>query len=64
LQRDWVVHSSEESNSDNAGTKSEYDDSNKDNNANSNGNNSVVPQRQLRKKEPTDTMKDARELFS
>jgi hypothetical protein len=44
LQRDQVVYSSKESNSDDASTKSEYDDSNKDNNANSNSNNSVVPQ--------------------
>jgi hypothetical protein len=64
LQRDWVVHSSKESNSNDAGTKSEYDNSNKDNNANSDSNNSVVLQRQPHKKELIDTIKDARELFS
>ena len=45
LQRDQVAYSSEESNGDDAGTESEYDDSDKDNNADSDGNNSVVPQR-------------------
>ncbi|KAH6619076.1 hypothetical protein C7974DRAFT_342236, partial [Boeremia exigua] len=64
LQRDQAIHGSEESSGDGAGTESEYDDSDDDNNADSDGNDSVVPERRPRQKAPTDTMKDAREVFS
>ncbi|KAH6625935.1 hypothetical protein C7974DRAFT_473178 [Boeremia exigua] len=44
-QRDQAIHSSEELSGDGAGTESEYNDSNDDNNADSDGNDSVVLER-------------------
>jgi hypothetical protein len=64
LQRDQIAGGSKESSSKDAGTESEYNNSDKDNSADSNNNNSVVAQRWLRKKVQTDKIKDARELFS
>jgi hypothetical protein len=51
--------------SEDAGTESEYNDSNNDDNAaDSNNNNSVVLPRRPRKEAQADKIKDARELFS
>ena len=50
--------------SEDAGTESEYKDSDNDADTDSNDNSSVVPQRQPRKKVQTDKMKDAHELLS
>lgn len=44
-QRDQVVNSSEEFRSEDTGTESEYNDSNKDNSTEDRDNNSVVPPR-------------------
>jgi hypothetical protein len=62
-QRDQVVNSSEELSGEDAGTESEYDDSNKDNDAGSTNNNSVAPPRRPRKNIQVNKIKDARELF-
>jgi hypothetical protein len=62
-QRDQVVNSSEELSGEDAGTESEYDNSNKDNDAGSTDNDSVAPLRQPRKNVQVNKIKDARELF-
>jgi hypothetical protein len=64
LQRDQVHNSSEELGSEDAGTESEYNNSDNDNDADSNNNSSVVLQRQPHKNVQTNKIKDARELFS
>jgi hypothetical protein len=65
LQRDQVHNSSKEPGSEDAGTESEYNNSdNDDDAADSNDDNSVMPPRRPRKEAQIDKMKDARELFS
>jgi hypothetical protein len=64
LQRDQVHNSSKELGSKDAGTESEYNNSDNDDDADSNDNSSVVLQRQPHKNMQTNKMKDARELFS
>lgn len=63
-QRDQVVDSSEKLRSKDTSTKSEYEDSDNNNSANSTNNDSVVLQRQPRKKAQVDKIKNARKLFS
>ncbi|KAE8821992.1 hypothetical protein PTNB85_10552 [Pyrenophora teres f. teres] len=57
-RRDRAVDSASD---EDAGTDSEYDDEDA---ASSNDNDSVTPQRQIRRTAPADKMKDARELFT
>jgi hypothetical protein len=63
-QRSQVVNSSDEISSEDSGTESEYDNSDKDNNADSTDNNSITPPRRLRKNTQIDKIKDTRELFT
>lgn len=62
-QRSQAVDSSDEASSEDSGTETEYDDSDKDN-AGSTDNDSIAPPRRPRKNVQVDKMKDARELFS
>ncbi|CAE7192095.1 hypothetical protein PTTW11_07485 [Pyrenophora teres f. teres] len=57
-RRDRAVDSASD---EDAGTDSEYDDEDA---ASSNDNDSVTPQRRIRRTVPADKMKDARELFT